>query len=53
MNKDTSKLGRGLSSLFSTSEAAKSNEKTIKLINISSIDANLQQPRKKFGKISI
>ena len=52
MNKDTKKLGRGLSSLFSSSSVKDDDldTKLFKLINTSSIIANSQQPRKKFGK---
>ena len=52
MNKEISKLGRGLSSLLSSSniENQEIAEKTYKLINISSIKANSQQPRKNFAK---
>ncbi len=52
MNKENIKLGRGLSSLLSSSNNRKNElgEKIFKLINISSIQANPQQPRKKFGK---
>ena len=50
MNNDSSKLGRGLSSLFSSSENSTTEEKNLKLINISSIQANSQQPRQNFAK---
>ena len=52
MNKENIKLGRGLSSLLSPSNKRKDDleEKIFKLINISSIQANPQQPRKKFAK---
>ena len=52
MNKDTKKLGRGLSSLFSSGNVKDDDldTKLFKLINTSSIIANSQQPRKKFGK---
>ena len=49
MNKNSSKLGRGLTSLLSSS-ANNSTDKIFKLINISSIFANSQQPRKNFEK---
>ena len=49
MNKNRSKLGRGLSSLLS-SGTNNSSDKTFQLINISSIFANSQQPRKNFRK---
>ena len=52
MNNENKKLGRGLSSLFSTSNNRNDNleEKIFKLINLSSIETNPQQPRKKFAK---
>jgi len=52
MNKENKKLGRGLSSLLSPSSKidVSSEEKIFKLINISSIEANPKQPRKKFSK---
>ena len=53
MNKENSKLGRGLSSLFSSTnkeEDDTSSDKIFKLINISSITSNSQQPRKNFIK---
>ena len=49
MNKNNSKLGRGLNSLLSSS-TSNSTDKIFKLINVSSIFANLQQPRKNFEK---
>ena len=49
MNNNTSKLGRGLTSLLS-SNTSNLPDRTFKLINISSIFANLHQPRKNFGK---
>ncbi len=49
MNKNNSKLGRGLNSLLS-SNTSNSTDKIFKLINVSSIFANLQQPRKNFEK---
>ena len=52
MNKENNKLGRGLSSLLSPDNRQnyEQDEKNYKLINISSIVANAQQPRKNFGK---
>ena len=52
MNKESKKLGRGLSSLLSPHNNRNDNlgDKTFKLINISSIEANSQQPRKNFAK---
>ena len=52
MNKESKKLGRGLSSLLSPNSNRNDNleDKTFKLINISSVEANSQQPRKNFAK---
>ena len=52
MNKESKKLGRGLSSLLSPHNNTNDNlgDKTFKLINISSVEANSQQPRKNFAK---
>jgi len=52
MNKESKKLGRGLSSLLSSHNNTSDNlgDKTFKLINISSVEANAQQPRKNFSK---
>jgi len=52
MNKVSKKLGRGLSSLLSPHNSRNDNlgDKTFKLINISSIEASAQQPRKNFVK---
>ena len=52
MNKESKKLGRGLSSLLSPHNNRNDNlgDKTFKLINISSVEANAQQPRKNFSK---
>ena len=52
MNKESKKLGRGLSSLLSPHNSRNDNlgDKTFKLINISSIEASAQQPRKNFVK---
>ena len=49
MNNNSSKLGRGLTSLLS-SNTSNLPDRMFKLINISSIIANLHQPRKNFGK---
>ena len=49
MNNNSSKLGRGLTSLLS-SNASNLSDRIFKLINISSIFANLHQPRKNFRK---
>ena len=53
MNKETSKLGRGLSALLSSKNEEPSTTKNFKLINISSIFSNSNQPRKNFGKSEI
>ena len=55
MNKESKKLGRGLSSLLSSSEKKESNESNnnFKYINTSAIEANKNQPRKKFNKNEI
>ncbi len=53
MNKETSKLGRGLSALLSSKNEESSTPKNFKLINISSIFSNSNQPRKNFGKSEI
>ena len=52
MNKESKRLGRGLSSLLSSHNNRNDNpgDKTFKLINISSVKANSQQPRKNFAK---
>ena len=52
MNKESKKLGRGLSSLLSphTNRIDNLEGETFKLINISSIEANSQQPRNNFAK---
>ena len=52
MNKENSKLGRGLSSLLSSSKTndQEPEERNFKLINTSSIVANSKQPRKNFPK---
>ena len=53
MNKENSKLGRGLSSLLSSKKDNQAESKNFKKINTSSIKANSQQPRKRFGKNEI
>ena len=47
MHKESKKLGRGLSSLLSPHNNRNDNlgDKTFKLINISLVEANAQQPR--------
>ena len=55
MNKESKKLGRGLSSLLSSSGKKESNDSNnnFKYINTSAIEANKNQPRKKFNKNEI
>ena len=52
MNIESSKLGRGLSSLLPSNNSRNEdlNVKPFKLINVSAIIANSRQPRKKFNK---
>ena len=53
MKKDINKLGRGLSSLLSPNKQTnedETNSDNFKLLPISSIIANSNQPRKKFNK---
>ena len=49
MNKENNKLGRGLSSLLS-GDAINDNKEVLKILNISAINSNKQQPRKKFNE---
>ena len=49
MNQENKKLGRGLSSLLSPSNS-NPNLENLKLLNISSLTANKEQPRKNFDK---
>ena len=49
MNQENKKLGRGLSSLLSPSDN-NTNIENLKYLNISSLIANKEQPRKKFDK---
>ena len=53
MNKENTKLGRGLSSLLSSGKEKQQDSKIFKIVSISSIEANIQQPRKRFGKNEI
>ena len=53
MNKENTKLGRGLSSLLSPGKEKQQDSKIFKIVSISSIEANIQQPRKRFGKNEI
>ena len=55
MSSEKNKLGRGLSALLSSSKAGKEkeNDKTLKFINLSSISANSNQPRKNFERNEI
>jgi len=48
MNSETKKLGRGLGALLSSGK--NKEDKSFKFINISEIQANLNQPRKNFKK---
>ena len=48
MNLDNKKLGRGLGSLLSS--GSKREDKNFKVINVSQIQANINQPRKDFKK---
>ena len=52
MNKESKKLGRGLSSLFSSGNHEEEGN-NFKYINTSAIEANKDQPRKKFNKNEI
>ena len=49
MNQESSKLGRGLSSLLSTKDEKFNDSKVFKVVNISMLQANKKQPRKTFG----
>ena len=49
MNQENKKLGRGLSSLLSPSDS-NTRKENLKYLNISSLIANKEQPRKKFDK---
>ena len=48
MNSENKKLGRGLDTLLSSGK--NKEDKSFKFINISEIQANLNQPRKNFKK---
>ena len=48
MNQESNKLGRGLSALLSTKDPNLSDQKGYKIVNITSLRANKNQPRKKF-----
>jgi len=50
MNKESSKLGRGLSALLSGKDDEFSESKGFKILNITSLHPNNEQPRKKFNK---
>ena len=50
MSQETNKLGRGLSSLFSNKESLASESKNYKIITITSLIPNKNQPRTKFNK---
>ena len=48
MNQESNKLGRGLSALLSTKDENFSDQKGYKIVNITTLRANKNQPRKKF-----
>ena len=50
MNQESSKLGRGLSVLLSSKDSALSNSKDFKIVNITSLQPNKEQPRTTFNK---
>ena len=50
MNQESSKLGRGLSALLSGKDSALSNSKDFKIVNITSLQPNKEQPRTIFNK---
>ena len=50
MNQESSKLGRGLSVLLSGKDSALSNSKDFKIVNITSLQPNKEQPRTIFNK---
>lgn len=53
MNQESSKLGRGLSALLSGKEEEPYESKGFKVVNITSLQPNKEQPRKKFNKIEL
>lgn len=50
MNNESSKLGRGLSALLSSKDSEYSESKGFKIVNVTSLRPNKEQPRKKFNK---
>ena len=50
MSQESSKLGRGLSVLLSGKEEESSESKGFKIVNITSLEPNKEQPRKKFNR---
>tara|TARA_B100001123_G_C15281794_1_gene1014256 strand:+ start:862 stop:1710 length:849 start_codon:yes stop_codon:yes gene_type:complete len=50
MNKEKNKLGRGLSALLSNKNTTPTDSKEYKVVNISSLKPNKEQPRTKFKK---
>lgn len=52
-NQENSKLGRGLSALFSNKQDSSDDAKGYKLVNISSMQPNKDQPRNKFNQKEI
>lgn len=50
MKKENSKLGRGLSALLSTKDDTFGDSRTFKMVNITMLQANKNQPRKKFDQ---
>jgi len=50
MNQESSKLGRGLSALLSSKDNTLSNSKDFKIVNITSLQPNKEQPRTIFNK---
>ncbi len=49
MNQESSKLGRGLSALLSNKNDGLNESKGFKIVNITSLHPNIDQPRKKFN----
>ena len=50
MNQESSKLGRGLSALLSSKDNPLSDSKAFKIVNITSLKPNTEQPRTRFNK---
>ena len=53
MNQETSKLGRGLSALLPGKDNDLSDQKDFKIVNITSLQSNKEQPRTKFDKTEL